>query len=305
MAQIKHSAGNLTPPACYSTEQERFEAYVAKIISTFLGGFEWEDNQAAPVDLTLYWLKRAADQRHVGARKWSTPDARWAPWLESLCIPESSGGAADAYTATTGHALTTQLVKMTGRRFLFIGVANNTGASTLNVDGIGAVPIVRHGAEPLLADDIVAGCIYEVVFNAAGGGRFEMVTPLPPSEVVLALPTYITTPEFSVPAHGSFVEVSHSGGKVPAFVRVVAVCKTGSSGYSVGDELAIEGIGADISSGEEDAPAYLVNASASKITVSAMTAGNGQTFPLKTGGVGAWNTASVNFTFKAYLCFLP
>lgn len=303
MASIKNTPGTLSPPACYASEQERFEAYVAKIISTIIGGLQWEAGNAAPVDLGLFWLRLNSDTRPRGPRQYSAADGRWIPWLEVPLIPDSSGGGANAYTITTGHNLTTAAVQITGRRVLFTAAATNTGASTLAVDGTSAVALVRDGGNALQAGAIISGGIYEAVYNAAGGGRWEIQSPMPvPAD---QQPVYITTAEFAVPAAASFVEVSHSEAKVPFAVRVVAVCKTGVNGYSVGDELAIEGIAADFSASDEDGPAYLVSANTTKITVSAATAANGQTYPARTGGNADWGAASANFMLKAYLTFLP
>lgn len=41
----------------------------------------------------------------------------------------------------------------------------NTGASTINVNGAGVIAIVKQGAVPLVAGDILAGTIYELVYD--------------------------------------------------------------------------------------------------------------------------------------------
>jgi hypothetical protein len=53
MAEIQNIAGTLPPPACYASEQERFEAYVASIISIISGGVQWEASQIAPVEVRV------------------------------------------------------------------------------------------------------------------------------------------------------------------------------------------------------------------------------------------------------------
>lgn len=303
MASIKLQPGTLNPPACYENEQQRFEAYVAKIVATIIGGLQWESQQGAPVDLGIYWLRQNSDGRSRGPRKYNTTDGRWVPWLELPIMPDSSGGVANAYTATTGHSLVTAAVRITGRRIVFTAIASNTGACTLDVDGTGALPIVRDGSDPLEAGDIVADALYEVLYNSAGGGRWEMFTQIP--ALAVATPTYVETAEFAIPAAASFVEVNHSQSKKPFAVRVVAVCKTTVDGYAVGDEIDITGMTADLNAGDEDSMAYNVSANTSKITVSANTADNGQLYVARTGGTAAWNTAQSNFLFKAYLTFLP
>lgn len=303
MASIKLEPGTLNPGACYENEQQRLEAYVAKIVATIIGGLQWETQQSQPVDLGIYWLRQNTDGRSRGPRRYNTTDGRWVPWLEIPIMPDSSGGAANVYTATTGHSLVSGAVRITGRRIVFEAVADNTGASTLDVDGTGAVAIVRHGADALLPGDLTANSLYEVIFNAAGGGRWELATPVPPTE--LELPLYASTAEFAVPAAGSAVEVSHSGGKVPFACRVVAVCKTAIDGYSVGEEFDAQAVSADFNAAEPDGPAYTIAVTTSKINVACCDAGGGMTYAKRTGGNANWLTSSPNWMFKAYLTFLP
>lgn len=237
MASIKNTPGTLSPPACYASEQERFEAYVAKIISTIIGGLQWESGNASPVDLGLYWLRLNSDTRPRGPRHYSAADGRWIPWLEIPLIPDSSGGAADAYTVTTGHNLVTSAVQITGRRVLFTAIATNTGASTLAVDGTAAVQIVRHNATPLAAGDIISGTVLEVVYNTAGGGRWELQTPVPPPADTT--PTFEVLEAAAPPGAGSSVTLSHSGTSVPEVVDVRLVCTAADRGYSIDDEVSL------------------------------------------------------------------
>ncbi|MES2457191.1 MAG: hypothetical protein V4594_16675 [Bacteroidota bacterium] len=58
--------------------------------------------------------------------------------------------------------------------YLLIG-STNTGASTLNIDGVGAGNIYKFGNQPVAAGDLPANNIVEVVydgtnFQAVGGG---------------------------------------------------------------------------------------------------------------------------------------
>jgi len=79
------------------------------------------------------------------------------------------GGTANAITATSGSSLTALLL---GHRFSFTAEATNTGATTFNVDSIGATTVSKFigGAIAALeANDIVNGLAYEVVYD---GTRF-------------------------------------------------------------------------------------------------------------------------------------
>lgn len=76
----------------------------------------------------------------------------------------TAGGTADAMTLTYGTAPTAYTA---GMSFRFIkDAADNTGAATLNVNGLGAKSIVkRDGSTALSASDMKAGALYEVTYD--------------------------------------------------------------------------------------------------------------------------------------------
>lgn len=84
----------------------------------------------------------------------------------------TSGGTANTYTATMGDTRTSN---QDGDRLIFEVAATNTGASTLNVDTIGPISIVRPDGSALVAGDLVAGLFYEVLFDSTNN-RFQMMT---------------------------------------------------------------------------------------------------------------------------------
>jgi len=71
-------------------------------------------------------------------------------------------GAANAYVVTT---LTNPITYTTGTVISFAATNSNTGASTVNVDALGAVPIVLNGNIPLSSNMIVANGIYNIVYS--------------------------------------------------------------------------------------------------------------------------------------------
>ncbi len=76
-----------------------------------------------------------------------------------------TGGTSNAYTVTSNQGISAYA---DGQRFSFRADRNNTGAATLNVDGRGAKALrkVTAGAlAALIADDIVAEAIYDVVYD--------------------------------------------------------------------------------------------------------------------------------------------
>jgi hypothetical protein len=75
----------------------------------------------------------------------------------------------DTITGTTSPALTAYA---TGNQFSFVVANTNTGAVTINVDGLGAKAITRTGTTALVAGDMVAGQAVEIIYD---GTRFQLV----------------------------------------------------------------------------------------------------------------------------------
>jgi hypothetical protein len=90
------------------------------------------------------------------------------------------GGTANAVTIVTS-AVYASLA--TGMRFMFTAASANTGAATLNLDSIGAKAIrkISGGTDvALAANDILAGGVYELVYDAAANsaaGAWILVNP--------------------------------------------------------------------------------------------------------------------------------
>ncbi|MBI5205099.1 MAG: hypothetical protein HZA11_09295 [Nitrospirae bacterium] len=81
-------------------------------------------------------------------------------------------GAANAYVIALVPALTEYIV---GMPIHFMAANANTGASTLNVNGLGAKDISKSFDQPLAAGDIKAGQIITVVYD---GVDFQMISLL-------------------------------------------------------------------------------------------------------------------------------
>lgn len=95
-----------------------------------------------------------------------------------------SGGTANAHTLTPAGTYTAYF---DGMRFRFEAGNSNTGATTLNVSGLGAANVVK--LEPtdgtydaLVAGDIVAGQIYDVVYDGTNT-HFLVINPSRVTEV--------------------------------------------------------------------------------------------------------------------------
>lgn len=77
----------------------------------------------------------------------------------------------DTITGTLTPALTAYTA---GQMFYFVAGGANTGAVTLNIDGLGARNMTRHGSVALVAGDILSGEVCVVVYD---GTRFQLLNP--------------------------------------------------------------------------------------------------------------------------------
>ncbi|MHB1050987.1 MAG: hypothetical protein ACYC09_12980 [Bacteroidota bacterium] len=95
-------------------------------------------------------------------------------------------GTANAKVITTGLSLTALTAGMV---FAVEAVAANTGAATLAVDSVGAVTIVKHGADALSSGDIAAGMVFMVQYD---GTNFQLLNPKATSSGSILVPVSVT-----------------------------------------------------------------------------------------------------------------
>lgn len=119
--------------------------------------------------------------------------------------------AATAYTA--------------GMRIVFKPDTTNTGAASVNVNGLGAQVLKAAGATDVAAGRIAAGQIVDILYD---GANFQLVNE----------PNKFDVGETAI-AVGVPVSLPHGLGRTPSSVRFVLRCKTGEFGYAVGDEIGI------------------------------------------------------------------
>jgi hypothetical protein len=81
------------------------------------------------------------------------------------------GGGTYAVTLTPAPA-----AYAAGMRITFRATAANTGATNVNVNALGAIPLVKPNGSALAANEIIAGQIVEAVYDGTSG-HFEMVSP--------------------------------------------------------------------------------------------------------------------------------
>lgn len=92
----------------------------------------------------------------------------FAGFLGAILVTGTDGGAVNAYTLTPAQPLTAYNAKMLA---VFVPTASNTGATTLNISGLGAKEIVSVAGVPLVAGDITAGRFYTAFYD---GTRFRL-----------------------------------------------------------------------------------------------------------------------------------
>lgn len=84
-------------------------------------------------------------------------------------IGGTDGGTVNAYTLAPATAITTYAAKTVA---LFVPTITNTGASTLNISGLGAVSIKSVSGAALAAGELVAGMVYLAEYN---GTEFRLL----------------------------------------------------------------------------------------------------------------------------------
>tara|TARA_R110002012_G_scaffold40175_3_gene110769 strand:+ start:419 stop:1207 length:789 start_codon:yes stop_codon:yes gene_type:complete len=82
-------------------------------------------------------------------------------------------GSGNAYVLAAARTIASYAQ---GQVFMFEANHTNTGASTLNVDSVGAKAIVKHNDTALAAGDLEAGQICFVAYEATGD-NFQMLSP--------------------------------------------------------------------------------------------------------------------------------
>lgn len=110
---------------------------------------------------------------NIGAASARTMPAQFAQLQDNAGqYVATVGGTADAITLTPSPAITAYAA---GQRFSFIAGSDNTGATTVNVSGVGAKSIVRNDGSntALSAGDIQSGAVVDIEYD---GTRFLLVS---------------------------------------------------------------------------------------------------------------------------------
>lgn len=103
-------------------------------------------------------------------------------FLGAVVVTGADGGAANAYTLTPASPLPAYSARMLA---VFMPTANNTGAATLNISGLGAKPIVSVSGVALTAGDLTAGRFYSCFYDGTSF-RLDNVTQNYVDQIVIS-----------------------------------------------------------------------------------------------------------------------
>ncbi|WP_143493517.1 MULTISPECIES: hypothetical protein [unclassified Pseudomonas] len=108
-----------------------------------------------------------SEDPHTQYLPWSRfPDAMSYMWAKTVA------GSANAIVLTMGTGVDVQEY-LVGQTFRFQAAFNNTGAVSVNVNGLGAKAFVKNAGTPLTAGDIIEGAVYDAIFD---GTRFKLAS---------------------------------------------------------------------------------------------------------------------------------
>jgi len=126
------------------------------------------------VDKPIQLTGSGSDAKVTGIDNVSAPkDAVSAEVVQSNALSYSSaGGVANAYTVALAPAVASYV---TGQLLSFLANAQNTGISSVNVNGLGAITIKKNGDTDLVAGDIKNGQVVTVIYD---GTNFQMVSQI-------------------------------------------------------------------------------------------------------------------------------
>jgi hypothetical protein len=97
----------------------------------------------------------------------------------------SNVSGADTITADSSPAIPAYAA---GQIFWFVAAGANTGAVTLNIEGLGAKAVTKNGTTALVSGDISSGSIVCVIYD---GTQFQLVGPAKPIPATQAVNSYV------------------------------------------------------------------------------------------------------------------
>lgn len=141
-------------------------------------------------------------------------------------------GSSNTYALVLSPAITAYAA---GQRFYFKANHTNTGAATLNVNGVGAKSIVVNASTALVGGEIIINAVYEAVYD---GTNFQLLGRLGQFEVGSWTPTVrgsVSAGDYTVAVRDSSAKYRRSGNKVTVEASFsVTVNSAGSGNLFIG-----------------------------------------------------------------------
>jgi hypothetical protein len=113
-------------------------------------------------------------------------------------------GAANAYVIAPSPAITAYT---TGQVFVFKATLANTGASTVNVNGLGVKSIVKSVTTALVTGDILASQMCEIIYD---GINFILISPITPTAPTVQV--FTSTGTYTKPSGLKYAIIEGVGG---------------------------------------------------------------------------------------------
>ena len=101
------------------------------------------------------------DQQTIVQASWLN-DVNNASYLSSTLLTVSGSNTIVATTPVIISAYAN------GQTYRFTAASANTGATTININGLGAVAITKSGSTALSSGDIVAGSVVQITYSGTG-----------------------------------------------------------------------------------------------------------------------------------------
>lgn len=222
----------------YSIDNQTFPAFRSDLNNALAAILSMNSNTSAPSTTIagMLWYDTTnglIKQRNSADSGWITLFAIGKQGLidqNGSTVYAADSVGTDSYAITLSPAITAYAESQV---FRFKAGTANTGAATLNVNGVGAVSIKKGYNLDLATGDILANQIVEVIYN---GTNFQMLSQ------VSNLISFFESSEQTI-TFGASITVSHGFSGKPKLVHAVMINKTTEFGYSVGDEAVPISVG--------------------------------------------------------------
>jgi hypothetical protein len=192
-------------------------------------------------------------------------------------------GSANAYVLTSGLSLASYVA---GQRFLIKTNFANTGAATINVDGLGAKNLTKNGTTALASGDLSSGVYYFIVYD---GTQFQIVGAL--NNTVQPLDALLTAIAALTTADDRMLDFTGSD-TVAVVTYATVIANIGTllpAGSSSAPALAFGSASSDTNTGFFQATGDVIGVAAGGSEVARFTTGGPKASLSGTASAPAWS----------------